>query len=159
MRWSPRIHGGEGLHALLGGLFFIGKLAPDADADQLAEAITSVAQTTAADADQSDTWATEAVVDDSWLAINAVPAPATLDQVPQDLLASDRMYQWVRPGFLRDGTNAYVNVVAIETAFASSLGSGEDLVAFNPIQAVGISSQSDDNGDGHAHIQLLMLPR
>jgi hypothetical protein len=150
--------GGE-LRNLLGGVFFLARLSPDADADQLATAITTAAETAAADADASDTWETEAVFDDGWLAFNAVPAPASLDQVPEDLLASDRTYQLVRPGFVRNGTNAYVNVVAIETAFVNDLVSGEDLAALNPIQAVGISGQNDDNGDGHAHIQLVMPPR
>jgi len=151
--------GGEGLRTLLGGLFFIARLAPDADADQLADAIPTATQTATADTDARENWETEAVFDDGWLAINAVPAPAALDQLPQDLLAADPMYQLVRPGFVRDGTNAYVNVVAFETAFAGDLVSGEDLAALNPIEVVGISGQTDDQGDSHAHIQILILPR
>jgi hypothetical protein len=143
--------------AALGGLFFVAMLAPEVDADQLGATLTSIAEEAAAKADDGATWATETVVDNGWLAVNAVPAPASLDQVPEDLLASDPMYQWVRPGFVRDGTNAYVNLVAIETAFAGDLLSNDNLAALSPIQAVGVSGQTDAQGDSHAHIQLLLL--
>jgi hypothetical protein len=151
--------GGEGLGAALGGLFFVAKLAPDVDVDQLGATLTDIAETAAAKASDSDTWDSATVVDDGWLAVNAVPAPASLDQLPQDLLASDRMYQWVRPGFVRDGTNAYVNLVAVEAAFAGDLLSGDNLAALSPIQAIGIAGQTDGQGDSHAHIQVLLLSR
>lgn len=147
------------LGTFIGGLFFLARLTPDADADQIGSAITTILDTAAADADQSDTWQHQVVVAEDWLAINAVLAPADLEQLPQDLLASDRMYQWVRPGFVRNGSNSYVNVDALVTAFAGQLFSSTDLAALSPIRAIGASAQTEKQGDSHAHIQVLIATK
>jgi hypothetical protein len=140
----------------IAGAFFLAQLVPDADVDMLQQVGTAIAEGIAAKTDESGGWQSEVVIDQSWLALNAVAAPAQLDQLPQDLLASDRMYQWVRHGFANAGTNIYLNIDALTATFAQQLGPTEGLAAVNPVRVLGISTQTDGQGEGRAHIQVLL---
>jgi hypothetical protein len=53
------------------------------------------------------------------------------------------MYQWVRPGFVQNGDNFYLNMDALTSAFAQQLSSTSELAAVSPIRAIGISTQTD----------------
>ena len=59
-------------------------------------------------------------------------------QLPEDLLASDRIYQWVRPGFGQTGNNFYLNLDAVLTAYEQMLPSTDALDMISPIRGVGI---------------------
>jgi hypothetical protein len=144
----------EAIGSFMGGLFLIARLAPGADTALIGE----VASTLAAEADDGGgTWQHEVVVDNDWLAINAVPPPLSLDEVPEDLLASDQMYQWVRPGFIRNGTNIFLNLEALETTFLGSLASGDELAVLRLFRGIGISSQTDAQGDSRARMTVLIV--
>jgi hypothetical protein len=142
---------------MLGGVFVIAKLAPGADVDELTAAVTTLVEGSGLP-DASSGWQQESVVDQNWLAVNAVAAPMTLDTFPQDVLASDRVYQWVRPGFVQDGYNLYLNVDAL----VAVLGIQRPMAAFfepNPIRAIGASVQTDQLGASHARIQVLIASK
>jgi hypothetical protein len=143
----------------IGGLFFLAKLIPDADVEQLQEVAGTVADDAVAGANASESWQYQVVIDNGWLAVNAVPATIDLDQLPQDLLASDPTYKWVRPGFVQNGSNVYLNVDAVVTAFEPQLPSRDALAALGPIRAVGISTQTDGQGNSQAHMQVLLAAR
>jgi hypothetical protein len=143
---------------VLGGVFFVAKLTPDADTEELQAMGTTALDAVTSSSDTGD-WQYEIVVDEGWLAVNAVPAPAQLDQLPEDLLASDRIYQWVRPGFGQTGNNFYLNLDAVLTAYEQMLPSTDALDMISPIRGVGISGQTDPDGNSHAHIQVLIAPK
>ena len=103
---SPVSGGGAASPSFLASLFFLGQLTPDSDADFVHELITSVL-------DDRDDWEGEFVTDGDWTAINVVPASIDLDQMQQEVLASDRLYQSIRPALTQDGSNAFINVGAL----------------------------------------------
>ena len=143
------------LGKLIGGIFFIAKLNPGADASVLSDAIDQVA-TAAAEGDETQTWQHQVVVDNDWLALNAVPPVVSLEDFPQDLLASDKQYQWVRNGFLRNGTNIYLDLGSLRTNLLAGLADEEELGVLVPFKAMGVSSQTEAGGDAHAHLTLLI---
>jgi hypothetical protein len=96
------------------------------------------------------------VADNDWLAINAVPPTTSLADVPQDLLAADEVYQWVRRGFSQTGTNVYLNVEATEQAFGGGLLSSDDLAVLARFRAIGISTQMEPRGNAHARVTVLL---
>jgi hypothetical protein len=69
------------------------------------------------------------------------------------------MYQWVRPGFVQDGYNVYLNVDAVQSEYEQQMGSGATVAALNPLRAVGLSAQTDNQGGSQAHLQLLLARR
>lgn len=99
------------------------------------------------------------VVDNDWLAINAVPPTTSLANVPQDLLAADEVYQWVRRGFSQTGTNVYINLEAAEQAFGGALLSSDELAVLARFPAIGISIQMEPRGDAHARLTVLISAR
>lgn len=140
---------------LIGGIFFIAKLNPGADTSVLSDAIDEIA-TSAAEGDETQTWQHQVVVDNDWLALNAVPPAVSLENFPQDLLASDKQYQWVRSGFMRTGTNVYLDLGSLRTNLLAGLASDDELGVLVPFKAMGVSSQTDPAGDSHAHLTLLI---
>jgi len=147
---------GEAVANLIGGVFFIARVAPDADIGLVTEAFDEIARSTA-DGEDAVGWPHEVVVADDWLAFNAVPPPLAVEDVPQDLLASDQLYQWVRRGFIQNGSNVYVNLEALEKAILGPLVSSDELAAIKPLRALGISTQTEPAGDAHAHLTVLIV--
>jgi hypothetical protein len=143
---------GAGGDDVIGGVFFIAGLVPDANVDEF----QSATETIAADAEG---WQQQTFVDNDLLVINAVPASVDLEALPQDLLASDRMYQWVRARFSQNGTNVYVNVEAVQVAFERQLSEVDELAALSPIRGLGIAAQTEGQGDVHARIHVLLAAR
>jgi hypothetical protein len=138
----------------VGGIFFLATVAPDADPDEVSAAVTQLLSS--ADTGDAGAWQHEVVTADDWLAVNAVPPPTTLAQVPEDLLAADQTYQWARRSFVQNGTNSYVNLAAVEDAFLGQFAAGDELDAVRPLRAIGASSVTDASGDGHMHLQVLI---
>lgn len=146
---------GNDINDLIGGLFVVARLGPDADVDQITQTVEAAFE----DDPSTDTWEHEVVTDNDWLAINAVPPTTSLADVPEDLLASDEVYQWVRSGFMQDGANVYVNLQAIEDAFGSEYFAGDELALARAFRAVGISAKAESRGDTHAHLSVLIASR
>jgi hypothetical protein len=140
-------------------LFVIAGLVPDADVEFLQAVAETIAEDAAADADEEELWQHQVFTDNNLLVINALPAAADLEALPQDLLASDRVYQWVRSGFSPNGSNVYVNVDALFAAFAREFSSVEELDALTPVRAVGLTAQTEGQGDVHASIRVLLAAR
>ena len=113
---SPVSGAGLDRPSFLASLFFLGQLAPDADTDSVQNLVTSIV------GDSAD-WQNEVVTDGDWTAINVVPASIDLDQMQQQVLASDRLYQSIRPALTQDGSNAFINVGAL---VAWGQGTGRD---------------------------------
>ena len=145
---TPPATGGGDLSEYLGGFFFLAQLAADADVDLLDAIVAEAADASGELAE----WQYEVIVDDGWLALNAVAAPLQLDQLPQDLLAGDPMYQWVRPGFVQNGTNFYLNVDSLAAAAPEELPSD----ALGLVRVVGMSAQTDGAGDVHTQLRVLV---
>jgi hypothetical protein len=143
---------GTGEDEVIGGVFFVAGLVPDADVDLF----QSTAETIVAD---TESWQQQTFVDNDLLVINAVPASVDLEALQQDLLASDRMYQWVRTRFSQDGSNVYVNVEALQKAFERQLSEVDELAALSPIRALGVTAQTEGQGDLHARIHVLLAAR
>jgi len=158
---TPPLTGtGDGARgSVIGGLFFVGQLVPDADAAGVQDLAAGLAESITRSLGAADTWQDEALVDDGWVSINAVPASVGLDHVEQRMLADDRQYQWVRPGFVRDGTNFYLNVGVL----LSSLHEGNPLrqasAVLGPIRAIGGSWVTEAQGDGHGQILVMIAVR
>jgi hypothetical protein len=150
---------GDQVSDVIGGLFFIAGLVPDADVDLLQAAAETIAEDAAAEVDETDRWQHQIFFDNNLLVINALPATTDLEAQPQDLLASERVYQWVRSGFSPSGSNVYVNVDAVFAAFARQIASMEELKAFTPIRALGLSAQTEGQGDVHANIRVILAAR
>jgi len=144
------------LGSVIGGLFFLGQVAPDADPGETSDIVTELVDSVFSDEDLA--WEHEVVIDNNWLAINAVPPPLALNDVPEDLLASDKLYQWVRAGFIPNGSNMYVNLDAIETSLLGGVLSADELSALRVFQAIGVSAQTEPRGDTHAHMTVLIVP-
>jgi len=140
----------------LGGVFVIAKVAPDVDSAELADSFTSLADLVAKNEAGDSTWQAEVTFDDDWLAFNAVPAPASLEALPEDLLASDRLYQWTRQGFRQNGANLYVSLDAIQSIIATQLPLSDELATVSLFRAIGLSSEVEDQGDVHAHLTVLI---
>jgi hypothetical protein len=91
---------GDNVNSPIGGLFLIAKPSPDAALHQLTQAVDAAFDAAAEDDPAAGAWGHEAVTDNDWLAIKAVPPPTSLADVPEDLLASDEGYQsaatWMR---------------------------------------------------------------
>jgi Protein of unknown function (DUF3352) len=134
-------------------IFFLGKLAPDADGDAVQDMTSSILDE---DVGDPDTYQQQVVVDSPWVAVNVVPNSIGLDSIPQDELASDRMYQWIRPGFAQDGTNVYVNLKSLLAWGQAQGASREELAALNPLQAMGASWRTASDGAGHGHMQVMI---
>jgi hypothetical protein len=107
---SPVPSAGLDLPSFLGSLFFLGQLTPAADAEAVHDLIAAILDE---NADESGAWHHEVVTDGDWTAVNIVPASLELSQVDQQVLASDRLYQAIRPALAQDGSNAYINVGAL----------------------------------------------
>jgi hypothetical protein len=105
------------------------------------------------------TWQAEVAFDQDWLAFNAVPAPALLEDLPEDLLASDKLYQWTRKSFRQNGANLYVSLDAIMSIVASQAPLGDELAALGLFRSIGMSSEVEDGGDVHAHLTILIAPQ
>jgi hypothetical protein len=146
----------DSLNDLIGGFFVVARIAPDADVDQISGAIDDAFDAAAQSDEDAAGWQHQVVADNDWLAINAVPPTTALANVPQDLLAADQVYQWVRRGFSQNGTNVYINLAAIEQAFGSGLLSGDDLAVLTRFPAMGISSEMEPRGDVHARVTVLI---
>ena len=144
---------------MTGGLFFVGQLLPSADAAGVQDLAAALAESIARSEGAGDTWQNEALVDDGWVSVNAVPASVGLDHIEQRLLAEDRQYQWVRPGFVRDGTNFYFNVGALLSSLDENDPSGQVSAALGPIRTIGGSWVTDAGGDGHGQIQVMIAVR
>jgi hypothetical protein len=69
------------------------------------------------------------------------------------------MYQWVRARFSQDGTNVYVNVEAVQAAFERQLSDLDELAALSPIRALGMTAQTEGQGDVHARVHVLLAAR
>jgi hypothetical protein len=149
----------DALSDVIGGLFFVAGLVPDADVDFLQSAIETIAEDTAADTDEADSFQHQVFVDNNLLVLNVVPATTDLDALPQDLLASDQVYQSVRSGFSPNGSNVYVNVDAVFAAFARQISSMEELEALTPVRAIGLAAQTAGQGDVHANIRVIVTAR
>ena len=54
--------------------------------------------------DENPDWQSQVVTDGDWTAVNVVPTSIDLDQLPQEVLASDRLYQSIRPALTQDGS-------------------------------------------------------
>jgi hypothetical protein len=145
----------DSLNDLIGGFFVVARIAPDADVDQISGAVDSAFDAAQSDEDEAG-WQHQVVADNDWLAINAVPPTTSLADVPQDLLASDEVYQWVRRGFSQSGTNVYINLEAIERAFGGELLSSDDLAVLARFRAIGISTLTEPRGDAHANMTVLI---
>jgi hypothetical protein len=138
-------------------LFFLARLAPDADTGLLNEAAEAFAQAATSEDEETLGWQHELVIDNQWLALNAVPPQVSLDDVPEDLLASDRTYQWVRSGFLENGTTIFINLETLERAILGELVTSDEMAAVKPFRALGVSSTSEPQGDSHAHMTVLIV--
>jgi uncharacterized protein DUF3352 len=147
---------GDNVNSLIGGLFLIAKPSPDADLDQIMQAVDAAFDAAADDDPAAGAWEHDVVTDNDWLAINAVPPPTSLADVPEDLLASDEVYQWVRSGFVQYGSNVYVNLQAVEDAFGSDFFSSDEMELARVFRAIGISAQTESRGDTHAHMTVLI---
>ena len=150
---------GDPVSDVISGLFFIAGLVPDADVEFLQATAETIAEDAAADADEGELWQHQVFTDNNLLVINALPAGADLEALPQDLLASDRIYQWVRGGFAPNGINVYVNVDAVFAAFARELSAVEELDALTPVRAIGLASTTEGQGDVHANLRVLLAAR
>lgn len=144
---------------LIGGVFVIARVAPDVDTAELADNFTSLADLVTQNEPDVGTWQGEVTFDEDWLAFNAVPAPALLEELPEDLLASDRLYQWTRRGFRQNGANLYVSLDAIQSIIAAQLPPSDELAAASLFRAIGLTSQVEDQGDVHAHLTILIAPQ
>jgi hypothetical protein len=133
--------------------FFLGQLAPDVDPDEVQALTTSLL---ADDVDDIDSYQQQVLVDGGWLAVNVVPSSIDLDQIPQDELASDRLYQSMRQGFTRDGTNVYVNMQSLLAWGETQGGYTEELAPLKPLRALGGSWQTESDGAGHGRIQVMI---
>jgi hypothetical protein len=139
--------------SLPASFFFLGQLAPDADPDAVQSLTTSMLTD---DAPDSDSYQQQVVVDGGWIAVNVVPNSVDIDQIPQDELASDRMYQWMRPGFSSDASNVYVNLHSL-LAWGQTQGAySDELEALEPLQAIGGSWRTDNDGAGHGRMQVMI---
>jgi hypothetical protein len=139
--------------SLPASVFFLGRLTADADLDAVQSQTTALL---ADDADASESYQQQVLVDGDWLAVNVVPSSMDLDQIPQDVLATDQMYQWMRPGFSKEATNVYVNLKSLidwgQTAGAFS----DELAALKPLQAIGGSWRTDPDGAAHGRMQVMI---
>jgi hypothetical protein len=143
----------------LGGVFVIAKVAPDVDTAELADSFTSLLGVVTDDEPTDTTWQAEVAFDQDWLAFNAVPAPALLEDLPEDLLASDKLYQWTRKSFRQNGANLYVSLDAIMSIVASQAPLGDELAALGLFRSIGMSSEVEEGGDVHAHLTVLIAPQ
>jgi hypothetical protein len=146
----------DSLSNLIGGFFVVARIAPDAAVDQISGAVDNAFDAAAQSEEEAAGWQHEVVADNDWLAINAVPPTTSLADVPQDLLAADEVYQWVRRGFSQTGTNVYLNVEATEQAFGGGLLSSDDLAVLARFRAIGISTQMEPRGNAHARVTVLL---
>jgi hypothetical protein len=148
--------GGGAPGSMIGGLFFAGQLVPDADAAGVQDPAAALVDTIHRSANDGDAWQHELLVDDGWVSINAVPASLGLDYIEQRMLADDRQYQWVRPGFVRDGTNFYMNLGGLLSSFQGSVPSTQASAVLSPIRVIGASWLTDGQGDGHGQILVMI---
>ncbi|HLZ27415.1 MAG TPA: DUF3352 domain-containing protein [Chloroflexota bacterium] len=146
---SPWSGAGTDSSSFLGSLFFLGQLTPDADTDTIQELVTS-------NVGDGGDWQSQVVTDGDWTAVNVVPAAVDLDQMPQEVLASDRLYQSIRPALTQDGTNAFVNVGALVAWGRDQGATSEELAAVGPIRAIGTSWRSEAKGDGHGRTLVVL---
>ena len=93
---SPVSSTGRDSPSFLASLFFLGQLTPDSDTASVQDLVTSIV------GDSAD-WQSQVVTDGDWTAINTVPASIDLDQMQQEVLASDPLYQSIRPAWPRTG--------------------------------------------------------
>jgi hypothetical protein len=149
---SPVSGGGLDATNFLASLFFLGQLAPDADEDFLREVIALAVE----DADPNTAWQQQVVTDGTWTAVNIVPESVDLDRLDQNLLASDSLYQSVRPAFAQDGSNAYVNIGALLAWGQEQGATSEELAAFAQLRAIGTSWRNEIKGDGHGRLLVLI---
>jgi hypothetical protein len=146
---SPVTGAGVDRSSFLASLFFLGQLAPDADTEFVQNLVTSIV------GDSAD-WQNEVVTDGDWTAINVVPASIDLDQMQQQVLASDRLYQSIRPALTQDGSNAFINVGALVAWGKDQGATSEELAAIGPIRAIGTSWRSEPKGDGHGRTLVVI---
>jgi hypothetical protein len=137
---------------LLGGVFFIGQLADKIDPDALRDQGGEILDNADADA----TWQAQAVADDGWLALNVVPASVGPENVPQEMLASDRHYHWLRPAFDAAATNVYLDLTPVWSMARQSGQAADALSALEPVRVVGASSRSDAGGDTHTRMVVML---
>ena len=150
---SPVPAAGLDLPSLLGSLFFLGQLTPAADAEAVHELVAAILDESG---DEGATWQHEVVTDGDSTAINIVPASLELSQVDQQVLASDRLYQAIRPALAQDGSNAYINVGALLAWGQEQGATSEELAALGQIRAIGTSWRSEPKGDGHGRFLMVI---
>jgi hypothetical protein len=139
--------------SLPASVFFLGQLTAGADPEAVQALTTSLL---AEGVDESDGYQHQVLVDGGWLAVNVVPDFVQLDQIPQDELASDRMYQWMRPGFNKDATNVYVNLKTLMDWGQTQGDFSEELAQLEPLQAIGGSWRTDSDGAAHGRMQVMI---
>jgi hypothetical protein len=146
---SPVSGAGQDSSGFLANLFFLGHLAPDTDAGAVQDLITGLLG-------DDGTWQSQVVTDGELTAINVVPASVDLGQLEQQVLASDRLYQSVRPALTQDGSNLYLNVGALLTWGQDQGVTTEELAALGQIRALGTSWRSEPQGDGHGRTLVVI---
>jgi hypothetical protein len=146
---SPESGAGPDSPSFLASLFFLGQLAPDIDTSAVQDLVTGIVG-------DSDTWQQQVVTDGDWTAVNVVPASIDLDQMQQQVLASDQIYQSIRPALSQDGSNAYINVGALLTWGQEQGANSEEIAALGQIRALGTSWRNESTGDGHGRILVVI---
>jgi len=146
---SPESSAGADSPSFLASLFFLGQLTPDTDASAVDDLITG-------SVGDDDTWQHQVVTDGDWTAINVLPASIDISQEQQQVLASDRLYQSVRPALAQDGSNLYINVGALLAWGQEQGATTEELAALGQIRAIGTSWRSEPKGDGHGRALVIV---